>query len=109
MLAGDKHSHVGLVENNLGVLYVLGGHLPEARELLQSSLTILQKSHAAGHPLLASVRANLEMVEAGIDSHRTVDVGALRRYFHGQHFHYSPFGDTKREEKMQKGAFYYIL
>jgi chemotaxis protein histidine kinase CheA len=98
---------VGLVKNNLGVLHVLGGHLTAARDLFQSSLAILHKSHAASHPLLISVRANLEQVEAHLVNDAatgpgTIDVRQLKRYFHGQHFYYSPFGDTKREEKMQK-------
>jgi hypothetical protein len=93
-----------LVKNNLGVLFVLDGRLVEARDLFQSSLAILQKSHTASHPLLVSVRANLEQVQASIQEDRVIDVRQLKRYFHGQHFYYSPFGDTKREEKMQKGT-----
>jgi len=86
----------------LGVLYVLGNRLVEARELFSLAVSILEKSHTEStKPLLAAVRSNLELAKVAghFQSSLAIDVGGLKRFFHGQHF--NSFDNDKREDKMQ--------
>ena len=47
---GEEHRQVGLILNNIGVLYIHQGRYAEAEQVLERSLRVREKSLGSEHP-----------------------------------------------------------